>query len=81
MIAAMATRLAEIDSVPPVVAPDPEAFSRRTAELEADLTEPAKSTALEKLGEGERALGFANEWLRTKLAPRARGVGESVTEE
>jgi hypothetical protein len=34
----------------------------------ADLVEPAKSTALEKLGEGRRAFGIANASVRTKLA-------------
>jgi hypothetical protein len=33
----------------------------------ADLVEPAKSSALEKLGEGEQALALAIRWLRTKL--------------
>jgi hypothetical protein len=37
----------------------------------ADLVEPAKSAAPDKLGEGQRALGIANDWLRTELAPRA----------
>jgi hypothetical protein len=45
--------------------------SRRTAELAADLVEPAKSAALEKLGEGQRAFGIANAWVRTKMVPRA----------
>jgi hypothetical protein len=67
----MAVRLAELDSVPPAVPGDPEALSRRTTELVADLVEPAKAEALEKLGEGDRALGIANAWVRTKLAPRA----------
>jgi hypothetical protein len=71
LIADMAVRLAEFDGVPPAPAPDPEAASRRTTELVADLVEPAKSEALEKLGEGDRALGIANAWVRTKLAPRA----------
>jgi hypothetical protein len=53
------------------VPPDPEALSRRTTELVADLVEPAKAEALEKLGEGDRALGIANAWVRTKLAPTA----------
>jgi hypothetical protein len=35
----------------------------------ADLVEPAKSTALEKLGEGEHALAIASSWLRPKLEP------------
>jgi len=42
---------------PPAVPRDPEALSQRTAELVADLVEPAKATALEKLGEGRQALG------------------------
>jgi hypothetical protein len=33
----------------------------------ADLVEPAKADALEKLGEGQRALGIATAWLRAKL--------------
>ena len=37
----------------------------------ADLVEPAKSPALDKLGEGQRALGIANAWVRTKMASRA----------
>jgi len=71
LIADMAVRLAEFDGVPPAPAPDPEAASRRTTELVADLVEPAKAEALEKLGEGDRALGIANAWVRTKLAPTA----------
>jgi len=67
----MAVRVAEFDGVPAAVPPDPEALSRRTTELVADLVEPAKSDALEKLGEGDRALGIANAWVRTKLAPTA----------
>jgi hypothetical protein len=51
--------LAEFDRAPAAVPPDPEAISRRAAELVADLVEPAKSTALEKLGEGEQSLALA----------------------
>jgi hypothetical protein len=39
-------------------------------ELVADLVEPAKASALEKLGEGKQAFGIANAWLRNKFAPR-----------
>jgi hypothetical protein len=74
-IADMAVRLAEIDGVQPAMAPDPETLSQGTPELAADLVEPAKAAALEKLGEGERALSIANGWLRTKVA-----VGEPVAE-
>jgi hypothetical protein len=35
----------------------------------ADLIEPAKATALENLGEGERAFGIATGWLRTRMEP------------
>jgi hypothetical protein len=66
-IADMAVCLAELDGVPAAVPADPEALSARTAELVADLVEPAKATALEKLGEGERALDIAVRWLRSKL--------------
>jgi hypothetical protein len=70
-IADGAARLAEYDGVPAAVPPDPETLSRRTTELVADLVEPAKSAALDKLGEGQRALGIANAWLRTRMASRA----------
>jgi hypothetical protein len=42
-------------------------LSRRTTELVADLVEPAKSDALDKLGEGRRSLDIANAWVRRKL--------------
>jgi len=70
MIAAMAARLAELDGVPPALAPDPDAATARTTELVADLVEPAKSTALEKLGEGGRAFGIAAAWVRARLTPQ-----------
>jgi hypothetical protein len=69
MLAAVACRLAELDGVPPAEPPDPEAMSVRVTELVADLVEPAKTTALEKLGEGEQAQRIAIGWLRPKLAP------------
>jgi hypothetical protein len=68
-LAAVACRLAEFDGVPPAEPPDPEAdaASARVTELVADLVEPAKATALEKLGEGEQAQRIAIGWLRPKL--------------
>lgn len=39
--------------------------------LLADLVEPAKSTALEKLGLGERAMRIATDWLRAKMTAQA----------
>ena len=68
-LAELACRLAELDGVPPAEPPDPEAGAARATELVADLVEPAKTTALEKLGEGERAQGIAIGWLRPKLLP------------
>lgn len=66
LIAVMAVRLAEIDGILPPASADADAMSARTTELVADLVEPAKAEALDKLGEGERALGIATSWLRTK---------------
>jgi hypothetical protein len=66
-LAGVAYRLAEIDGVPPAEPPDPDAASARVTELVADLVEPAKTTALEKLGEGEQAQRIAIGWLRPKL--------------
>ena len=70
----------ELDGVPPAVPPDPEALSRRTTELVADLVEPAKADALEKAGEGRQALAIASAWVRGKLAPKAAG-GDPVADQ
>jgi hypothetical protein len=66
-IADIGCRLADLDGVPPAKAADPDAVSARITELVADLVEPAKTTALEKLGEGERAQSIATAWLRPKF--------------
>jgi hypothetical protein len=66
-LADVAIRLAELDGVSPAEPPDPEAASARVTGLVADLVEPAKTTALEKLREGEQAQGIAMGWLRPKL--------------
>jgi len=71
-LAAVACRLAELDGVPPAEPTDPDVHSARVTELVADLVEPAKTTALEKLGEGERAQSIATAWLRPKLELDAR---------
>ena len=39
----------------------------RVAELVTDLIEPAKASALEKLGQSDRSLSIATAWLRTRL--------------
>jgi hypothetical protein len=66
-LADLAVRLAELDGVPPAEPADPDAASARVTELIADLIEPAKSTALEKLDEGRQALTIAIGWLRAKF--------------
>jgi len=68
VLADLTARLAEVDGVPAAGPPDSEALSQRTAELVADLVEPARSTALDKLGEGQRALDIGTGWLRAKMA-------------
>ena len=79
-LAAVACRLAEFDWVPPAEPPDPEAdaASARVTELVADLVEPAKATALEKLDEGRQALTIATAWLRAKLAPSRSDSQEAL---
>jgi hypothetical protein len=76
--AAMAVRLAELDGVARTVSPDPKALSCRTTELVADLVEPAKAEALEKLGEDHRALGIAQEWVRTRIVSTVTDLGKSA---
>jgi hypothetical protein len=61
----MALRLAELDEVA-VDEPDLAAAEEQVEALLADLLEPAKATALEKLGEGERGFSIITAWLRTK---------------
>jgi hypothetical protein len=72
-VAATAVGLAELDCLPPAAPADPEAFSGRTAELVADLVEPAKVEALDKLGEGRRAFDIAVGWVRAKIGPMVPG--------
>jgi hypothetical protein len=74
-LAAMAIRLAELDGVPPSAPDRADRAETRVAELVADLVEPARVTALEKLGEGARAAGLATQWLRGRLAPKAADRG------
>jgi hypothetical protein len=64
---ATALRLAELDGVPAVLLPSPQAFAATVAGYVADFVEPAKVAALEDLDEGRQALGIATSWLRGKL--------------
>jgi len=65
-LAALADSLAELDGASPPEADVSDAVAARVLEVLADLVEPAKVTALEKLGEGEKAIRIATDWLRTK---------------
>lgn len=65
-IADAVVRLVELDGA--AAEGDSETMPRRTTEFVADLVEPAKAAALDKLDEGQRALGIATGWLRSKLA-------------
>jgi hypothetical protein len=80
-LAEMAADMAEMDGVEPLPPDDRDAVAWRVDQLVADLVEPARSTALEKLGESRPALGIANTWLKTKLAPQAVSAGTSVAGE
>ena len=62
----LAMRLAELDGLPPGEPGHPDAVAARAEVLVEDLVEPAKGTALEKLGDGRQALSIATRWLRGK---------------
>lgn len=64
----MTMRIGELDGVPPAEPDDPEAINARSSQLAADLVEPAKADAPEKIGEGRAALGIAAAWVRAKVA-------------
>jgi hypothetical protein len=66
----MAARIAELDGVAPAAQTDLGAFAGRAGVLAADIVEPARSAALEKLDEGHHALRIATSWLRSKTQPR-----------
>jgi hypothetical protein len=78
-IAGMAIRLAELDGVAPPEPDDADGAAARVTELVADLVEPARVTALEKLGEGARASGLAAGWVRSQLGPAGGDDAPTVT--
>jgi hypothetical protein len=65
-LAVMADRLAELDGAARPELDIQDAVEARVPALLADLVEPAKVTALEKLGEGDRAFRIATSWLRSR---------------
>ncbi len=66
-LAGLAVRLAELDGLPPPAVDDPQAFEARVGQLVADHVEPARSEALDELGDGRRAATVARRWLESKL--------------
>lgn len=68
-VAGGAVRAAELAGVAPAPPEDPMASKARAGDLVADLVEPAKAEALDKIGEGRRAFDIAAGWVRAKLAP------------
>jgi hypothetical protein len=70
-LAVMADRIAELDGVSPAGPRDPEAVSTKAAVLVADLVEPARSTALDKLDESRQAMTIATSWSRSNARPRS----------
>jgi hypothetical protein len=75
-LAERAADIAELDGVQPGEHAGPDALKLRANQLVVDLVEPAKSTALEKLGEGRPAFDIANAWLRAKLVPAIPGEAD-----
>jgi len=69
-LAVMADRLAELDGAVRTELDMPGAIAARVPAIVADLVEPAKVTALEKLGAGDRAIRIATSWVRGR-APQA----------
>jgi len=67
-MAAIATRLCELDAVGDPPADDPEAVQRRVAALVADLTEPARSEAYNEMGDGRRAYAVGRAWVLDSLS-------------
>jgi hypothetical protein len=67
-IAVMADRLAELDGAAPPEFDLSDAVAARLPAVLDSLVEPAKVTALEKLGAGDRAIRIATGWLRTKAS-------------
>jgi hypothetical protein len=65
-LAAMALGLSDFEGIEPP-STDEDQLSRLIERMLADLVEWAKATALEKLGDGERGLAIARDWLRPKL--------------
>jgi hypothetical protein len=78
--AVMADRVAELDGLDPAPPIAPGAFHTRAAQLAADLIEPSRASALDKLDEGRRGLEIATAWLRSKTASPLSGASDPTLE-
>jgi hypothetical protein len=78
--AVMADRVAELDGLDPAPSTAPGALHARAAQLAADLIEPSRASALDKLDEGRRGLEIATAWLRSKTASPISGAGDPTLE-
>ena len=78
-LADVARRIAALDGWGEPGSPaDPAATAAEISRFVADLVEPARVEALDKLGEGGRALRIATDWLRAKYVhpePAAEATG------
>jgi hypothetical protein len=83
--AAMLDACAQDEGVAGLTPPTPDDVAALEAQRLADLIEPARSAALDKLGEDERAIAIAAAWLRPRLtlprpsasaAERGQGLAE-----
>jgi len=75
-LAVMVDRFAELEGLSPAEVDLPDVIEARTAAILADLVEPAKITALEKLGEGERAIRIATAWVLQRASSRLDEMGK-----
>jgi hypothetical protein len=56
------------------------ALHAKAAQLAADLIEPSRASALDKLDEGPRGLEIATAWLRSKTASPISGASDPTLE-
>jgi hypothetical protein len=68
-LGAIAVGLTDKEDVAPPSPPEAEVAAARVERLIVDLVEPARTEALEDLGQGRRAFGIATSWVRSKLDP------------
>jgi hypothetical protein len=77
-LADIACTLADLDEMGVADPMDPDASAGQISLLVADLVEPAKAAALDKLGEGEQAIRVVTGWYRAKSAPPSRATTDAA---